>query len=878
MDEMRFQKATSFQREKRLNGLFYGLFAGFWLGVGTWALDAVILSQVHANLPWLKFVIGIPFPIVFGGIAGWITAYFDSSPIGALVWMVGGIGFVWIASHIPFQGLSYVIGFLDPDFAGLDIYPFVESARARMSLLYVVVGVLSAIAGGFELFFVESATNASSQIERVFRLLLCFVIFIPIGLVVDDLINASLRVPLQGVDQLIQLGRQARQGDLSKDEQRQAGVRALNPYGDIIDRPYRLILGNYDPEAFTESSVYTDFSGDWGMCSVVLNNPMVCRLSSERYLNKLDCLIRTASPENCRLSLLPETKVPDADLFAALIKPGLKFGIVGQQGTAIIVAAEDTHGDQVECIFRETGDVYLDRCLSVHNKAFDVINLSPTLGSPTITTTTPITSSLTVTPIPTSSVISSFDIEQQAALIDPKQMNLPELEGASRYTIDVILADDLRSFQAQADVEVTNTENADLDGLYFHLLPNGDGSYGNGSLKIMRTEVSGEEVPTELSVGNTVLKVPLNRSIRPGEEVRIKFQFQGEVPEDFGGTATPSGYGIYNLSDGVLALSGWYPILAVYDDQGWNLEPPSDLGDSVFSDIAFYNVNVTLLKDLIIAATGVKTGSQAVDGMVQNHFVSGPAREFFIVASSDFLETSKEVEGTKVNSYFMSGEEQSGEDALNVAIESIKTYNAKFGTYPYNEFDVVAAPMRNALGVEFPGIVLIGAKLYETPDKPEFAIAVAHEVAHQWWYNVVGNDVFTEPWLDEALATYSSSLYYEYGVDPTYADGYRDYWQTRYDRLLAEGKDDKITASLGYFESLNDPSIYGGIVYTKGALFFNALRQEIGDQAFFQALEAYYQSEYFRIAKADNLLAEFEKASGQSLDDFYQQWLYSPNK
>ncbi len=53
--------------------------------------------------------------------------------------------------------------------------------------------------------------------------------------------------------------------------------------------------------------------------------------------------------------------------------------------------------------------------------------------------------------------------------------------------------------------------------------------------------------------------------------------------------------------------------------------------------------------------------------------------------------------------------------------------------------------------------------------------------------------------------------------------------------MLSESGDDVVTGDLKHFESLNKPSIYGGIVYTKGALFFKALRQEIGDKAFFQA-------------------------------------------
>jgi len=208
----------------------------------------------------------------------------------------------------------------------------------------------------------------------------------------------------------------------------------------------------------------------------------------------------------------------------------------------------------------------------------------------------------------------------------------------------------------------------------------------------------------------------------------------------------------------------------------------------------------------------------------------------------------------------------------------LRIYDQEFGRYLYPEFDVVEVPLHNALGVEYPGIVIIGASLYQTPDQPAFEVTVAHEAAHQWWYNAVGNNVLDEPWLDEALATYSSSLYYESARGKPWVDGLVENWQTRYDNLRQEGKDDLVTQSVAHFESLNNPSIYGGIVYSKGALFFKALREKIGDQAFFNALRNYYQAYQFRVATGKDLLGIFEQAAGKSLEDFYQQWLYSKNR
>jgi len=65
------------------------------------------------------------------------------------------------------------------------------------------------------------------------------------------------------------------------------------------------------------------------------------------------------------------------------------------------------------------------------------------------------------------------------------------------------------------------------------------------------------------------------------------------------------------------------------------------------------------------------------------------------------------------------------------------------------------------------------------------------------------------------------------------------------------------------------------VVYTKGALFFHALREEIGDEAFFTGLQTYYDQYRFRTATTEDLLAVFEDAAGQELDPLFQEWLYS---
>lgn len=464
------------------------------------------------------------------------------------------------------------------------------------------------------------------------------------------------------------------------------------------------------------------------------------------------------------------------------------------------------------------------------------------------------------------------------ALLPAARQDLDSLGQATRYVLALEIDPSLRRFQGRARVEYTNQEDVPLDVVYFRLLPNGQKSYGDGSLTVSEVRVSGETATNKLSAQDTVLEVQLPASLPPGQRVQLELAFAGEVPLDFGAGA--AGYGIYNFDPGqvFLSLSGWYPILAVYDDQGWNLDPVSEIGDSVYSDTALYSLQVCAPAGLIVAATGSRIEEQVSGNIVCTRLESGPTRDFYLAASPNFHLDSQQVDGVMIHSYSLPGHENAAQLALDVAQDSLHIYNQKFGPYPFAELDMVDAPMRNALGVEYPGIILIGSSLYDQPGEPEFSVTIAHEVAHQWWYSVVGNDVFDSPWLDEGLTTYSSSLYYEFERSPEFARGLLEYWQQRYERLMADGKDDRITEGLAYYESLGDPGVYSGVVYTKSALFLHDLRQEIGDTAFFEALQQYYQARKYGIAAPADLLAAFDEAAGRSLEAFYNSWLYTPAK
>jgi len=472
----------------------------------------------------------------------------------------------------------------------------------------------------------------------------------------------------------------------------------------------------------------------------------------------------------------------------------------------------------------------------------------------------------------TSGVETYHKLDQFAALQPEMRDSLPDLSGAPNYMINLQIGEDLSNYTGLARIIYTNAEDVNLDRIYFRLLANADAIFGDGSLLVKNIQIDGEKTKASLSLDDTLLEIPLRNPLPPGESIQVEIDFQGVVPSG----ASSSGYGVYSLNQDVLNLAGWYPLVVVYDEGGWNLDPISYLGDAVYADISTYTLLLSAPEDLVIAATGVELSRKLAAGRQEIQFVSGPVREFALSMSTEFSVQTTTVDGITINAYYLPGHDQANQLGLSVAADSLAIFGSKFGLYPYQELDIVDVPLQNISGVEYPGIVFIRSSYYDSPNNPVFSTVVAHEVAHQWWYNVVGNDVFGDPWMDEALATYSSLLYFEFEHGESASMALTDYWQQSYQAVVDGSQDHPITQSVEYFESLGNPNLYSAIVYSKGALFFVALRGEIGGETFFQALNDYYHNYSFRIAQPQDLLSTFERSSGRSLADFYHGWLYTP--
>ncbi len=200
------------------------------------------------------------------------------------------------------------------------------------------------------------------------------------------------------------------------------------------------------------------------------------------------------------------------------------------------------------------------------------------------------------------------------------------------------------------------------------------------------------------------------------------------------------------------------------------------------------------------------------------------------------------------------------------------SYEKRIGLYPFNELDLIETPT-TAGGIEYPGLIVVAQNLYEK-DHDFQEGATAHEAAHQWWYSLVGNDQVDQPWLDEALAQFTTGLYYEdvYGRS-AYGSYVQQALESRYDRVKGTVDDKRGDLPVAGYSSRQ----YGAIVYGKDALFFDAVRQQIGDEKTNEWLQTYFNAHRYGIAYEDDLLNAIKtQLDAKTLDELLAKWVTTP--
>jgi hypothetical protein len=376
-------------------------------------------------------------------------------------------------------------------------------------------------------------------------------------------------------------------------------------------------------------------------------------------------------------------------------------------------------------------------------------------------------------------------------------------------------------------VSFSNPSATPLTEVYLRLWDNYHGSCPSTPITI--SQVTGGTAGA-LEVGCTALKITPPAPIAAGGKATIGFDLSIVIPT---GVDRFGRDGSYNFIGNAL------PVLAVRDGLGWHLDPYTNNGESFYALASDYDVTLDHPTSVLVPATGTSTDTAGSAGRTVTHAVGKQVREFAWAAGPFKKISGTTAGGVKVNIYSVSSiSSRNATSMLNTATSALDAHAGRFGAYPYGEADVVLDNGFWFGGMEYPGFVL---DLVSTT-------ALAHELGHQWFYGIVGDDEYNSPWLDEGFTDYATDLYFN-----KTGSGCGISWQS---------SAEKLTNSMAYWDAHSNR--YSTVVYGYGKCTLHDLRRLIGTTAMTNLLKSYAAAHWYGISTVADFKAAAQAAAGST--------------
>jgi len=206
--------------------------------------------------------------------------------------------------------------------------------------------------------------------------------------------------------------------------------------------------------------------------------------------------------------------------------------------------------------------------------------------------------------------------------------------------------------------------------------------------------------------------------------------------------------------------------------------------------------------------------------------------------------------------------------------EMMAYFNALFDyEYPWDKYDQVEVPFGG--GAESTSATAMGERVAVDEraelDFPSLGI-VSHELAHQWWGDLVTLRTWSEAWINESFGTYSDYLYLEHALGPD--EGAVNLLNKK-NAYLREARE-RYVRPIVFNRYESPPDVFDAHSYPKGACVLHMLRAILGDEAFFRTLSAFLHENEFQVVDTRDFMKTVKNVTGRNLDWFFEQWLFKP--
>ncbi|HXY33999.1 MAG TPA: M1 family metallopeptidase, partial [Planctomycetaceae bacterium] len=376
---------------------------------------------------------------------------------------------------------------------------------------------------------------------------------------------------------------------------------------------------------------------------------------------------------------------------------------------------------------------------------------------------------------------------------------------------------------------------------------------------------------------DTALEVSLPREVCQNEHVTVEVTFTLRLPQR---------QGRWGQWEGVTFLAQWLPVLAFYDEQGWQPTPFIPWHQPFFNEAGVYAAHIDLPADQKLACSGSIVGEQDLGNGRKAVDVSAPGvRDFSLTCSACYQEFTGQVGPVRLHCFALPGHEFYAQQMIRISSEAFAAYQQWFGPYPYADFTICESYF-GWNGNQCGGLVMIDSRIFGMPHHACNFVdeLVSHEVCHQWWFNVVGVNGYAETWMDEGLAVYFAHRLMDrkYGRNnalislPTALEWlpniHRDDY--RYATLmgsLARGEASATVQDMPRFKNLVRLM---AMTYDRGGKIVGMIEARLGEAAFFDFMSLVYAKYQYRILRVRDFQHELEAYTGRSWEQFFDDWLY----
>ncbi|MFX1419679.1 MAG: M1 family metallopeptidase [Promethearchaeota archaeon] len=448
----------------------------------------------------------------------------------------------------------------------------------------------------------------------------------------------------------------------------------------------------------------------------------------------------------------------------------------------------------------------------------------------------------------------------------------------SQYNISVIFNETTSSVTGNLSVNYYNNDPINITRIPFHLFLSGMLYQTRmGQIDILNVSTLSEPKKTlnfSVNEPSQLLWVNLTSDLEPNNRAFFQIEFNSIIPD--GGFDRANSNGSDDDYSRIFKFTSFYPMPCVYDKYDeWNTDPYLDVGDPFYHEMAYYNILIEAPNGVVVTATGDLINRINKGATTVYHFDPlFPVREITFAASRWYEVQSSIVNGVNISTYYLPKSSFLWEnDALNYAMLAFDLFNDTFGFYPYSTLNIVEE-YALYLGMEYPTQVYASEIIdrYNYPVEVRKQIlekAIVHEIAHQWWYNLVGFDEVDWGFLDEGLTCWSTDYYARF----YYNDWTRFQWTRYFDRVRTYYATEHLTSKINQsaYELIKNNLNWVYISYYKSPLIFEKIYRTIGQSNFLLGLSTFFEQYLYKIAELSDFQHVLENLLSESLD-----WLFFP--